>query len=78
MKGDLRGLHVSSETHLSTTDPDALLARKSNDHWAELSYRGHMLMDNRHDLVVNGLVSKADGYGERDAAREMATALLTG
>jgi len=74
-KGDFRGLHISNETHFSTTDPDALLARKSNAHPAELSYRGHVLMDNRHDLVVNCLITKADGYGERDAATEMATAL---
>jgi transposase len=74
-KGDFRGLKISNETHFSTTDPDALLARKSNAHPAELSYRGHVLMDNRHDLVVDCLITQADGYGERDAATKMAAAL---
>jgi hypothetical protein len=71
-KGDFRGIKISNDTHRSTTDPDALLARKSNAHPAELSYRGHVLMENRHDLVVDCRVTLADGFGERDAAQEMA------
>lgn len=74
-KGDFRGLQLSNETHFSTTDPDALLARKSNAHPAELSYCGHVLMDNRNGLVVNCVVTKADGRAERDAASDMAAAL---
>jgi transposase len=70
-KGDFRGIKISNDTHRSTTDPDALLARKSNAHPAELSYRGHVLMENRHDLVVHCRVTLADGFGERDAAQEM-------
>jgi len=38
-----------------------------------VSYRGHVLMENRHDLVVDCRVTLADGYGERDAAQEMAS-----
>lgn len=49
--------------------------RKSNAHPAQLSYRGHVLMDNRLDLVVDCQVSQSHGYGERDAAREMASNL---
>jgi hypothetical protein len=49
-----------------------LLARKSNAHPAQLSDRGHVLMENRHDLVVDCRVSLADGFGERDAAKDMA------
>ena len=49
-KGDFRGVKLSNDTHRSTTDPEALLARKSNAHPAQLSYRGHVLMENRHDL----------------------------
>jgi hypothetical protein len=30
-------------------------------------------MENRHDLVVDCRVTLADGYGERDAAQEMAS-----
>ena len=32
-------------------------------------------MDNRNDLVVNCCITQADGYGERNAAQEMAAAL---
>jgi transposase len=74
-KGDFRGVRLSNKTHRSGTDPDALLARKSNVHPALPSYRGHVLMENRHALVVNCRVTQADGYGERDAAKEMATDL---
>ncbi|MCX5966642.1 MAG: IS5/IS1182 family transposase, partial [Cyanobacteria bacterium] len=31
-KGDFRGIKLSNETHRSSTDPEALLARKSNAH----------------------------------------------
>ena len=71
-KGDFRGVKISNNTHRSSTDPDALLARKSNAHPAQLSYRGHVLMENWHDLVVDCRVTLSDGYGERDAAHEMA------
>jgi transposase len=74
-KGDFRGVHLSNKTHRSGTDPDALLARKSNVHPALPGYRGHVLMENRHALVVDCRVTQADGYGERDAAKEMAADL---
>jgi hypothetical protein len=72
-KGDFRGVRLSNETHCSNTDPETLLAHKSKAHPAQLSYRGHVLMENRHDLLVDCRVTLADGYGERDAAQEMAT-----
>jgi hypothetical protein len=74
-KGDFRGIKLSNDTHRSSTDPDALLARKSNAHPALLSYRAHFLMENRHDLIVDCGVTQATGTGERDAAREMAADL---
>lgn len=36
-KGDFRGIKLSNETHRSSTDPDALLARKSKAHPAQLA-----------------------------------------
>jgi hypothetical protein len=36
-KGDFRGIMFSNKTHRSNIDPDALLARKSNDHLAQPS-----------------------------------------
>jgi len=74
-KGDFRGVKLSNDTHCSSTDPEALLARKSKVHPALPSYRGHVLMDNRHDLIVNCRLTQADGYGERDAAKAMAADL---
>jgi transposase len=57
-----------NDTHQSTTDPDALLARKGNGREAKLSYAGHVLLDNRHGLVANVCVTAATGTAERDAA----------
>jgi hypothetical protein len=66
------GVKLSNETQ---PDPEALLARKSNAHPAQLSYRGHELMDNRHDLIVDCRVTRATDSGERDAAKEMSAEL---
>lgn len=57
-----------NDTHQSTTDPDARLARKGNGKEAKLSYAGHVLLDNRHGLVANVCVTAATGTAERDAA----------
>ena len=71
-----------NDTHQSTTDPDALLARKGNGREAKLSYAGHVLLDNRHGLVANVCVTAATGTAEREAAllllREAAHAVTVG
>jgi len=69
-----RGFHaekLSNETHQSTTDPEARLYRKGNGQPAKLCYMGHALMENRHGLAVDGLVTQATGWAERDAALQM-------
>src|SRR6266851_2553057 len=68
---DFHGERRSNVTHGSTTDPDARLVRKAKGHEAKLAYQGHVLMDNRHGLAVEGCVTRASGYGERTAALEM-------
>ena len=68
--GDFRGTSRSNETHESTTDPDARLYRKGKTA-SELRYMGHILIENRNGLVVNGLATQADGYAEREAAKSM-------
>ncbi len=68
---NFHGERRSNSTHASTTDPDARLARKGNGHEAKLAYQGHVLMENRHGLAVEGCVTRASGYGERAAALEM-------
>ena len=57
-----------NDTHQSTTDPDARLARKGHGKEAKLSYAGHVLLDHRHGLVANVCVTAATGTAERDAA----------
>ena len=68
---DFHGERRSNVTHRSTTDPDARLFRKAKGHEAKLVYQGHVLMENRHGLAVEGCVTRASGYGERAAALEM-------
>ena len=57
-----------NDTHQSTTDPDARLARKGPGKEAKLSYAGHVLLDNRYGLVANVCVTPATGTAEREAA----------
>jgi len=68
-----RGFHKekrSNETHQSTTDPEARLYKKGGQP-AKLCYMGHALMENRHGLAVDGLVTQADGFAEREATLAM-------
>jgi transposase len=65
---NFRGTPRRNDTHQSTTDPDARLAKKAPGREAKLSYAGHVLMENRHGLVVDTLLTPADGYAEVDAA----------
>lgn len=68
---DWKGEKLSNDTHHSTTDPDALLARKGRGRPAELCHSGHVLMENRNGLCVDMAVDYADGHAERDSARRM-------
>jgi len=65
---DFHGEKRSNQTHASTTDPDALLARKGGGQEAKMSYSGHVLMENRNGLVADVEVLQANGTAERDAA----------
>jgi transposase len=58
----------SNDTHESTTDPDARLARKSGGHEAKLAYCGNVMIENRHGLVVDTELLQCNGTAERDAA----------
>src|SRR5437764_12335753 len=68
---DFHGDKRSNETHESTTDPEARLARKGNGKEAKLSYNGNLLTENRSGLIVNTEVFEANGTAERDAALVM-------
>lgn len=68
---DFRGQRRTNETHQSTTDPEARLAKKSPGVGAQLSHSGHVLMENRHGLCLDIRVARADGYAERKTAKKM-------
>src|SRR5580693_2523938 len=72
---DFHGEKRSNQTHASTTDADALLARKGAGKEAKMSYGAHVLMENRNGLVADVEVLQANGTGERDAALVMVEAI---
>ena len=69
---NFRGEKRSNDTHESTTDPDARLARKSGGHESKLAYCGNVLIENRNGLVVDTELVQCTGTAERDAAMIMA------
>ncbi len=68
---DFHGKTLKNDTHVSVTDPDARLYRKGKGKESKLYYMGHVLMENRHGLVVDTRVTKATGTSERKAAADM-------
>src|SRR5215467_11534320 len=72
---NFHGERRSNDTHASTTDPEARLARKGAGREAKLAYAGHALIDNRHGLVVNAEATPATGAAERETGIAMASAL---
>jgi transposase len=75
---DFRGDKRSNETHASTTDPDARLYRKSSGQPSRLCYMGHLLIENRHGLIVDVRTTHATGRAEREAAEAMVAAAARG
>jgi transposase len=65
---DFRGEERKNDSHASTTDPEARLARKGPGKEAKLCFAGHVLMENRSGLAVGVLVTEATGRAERQAA----------
>jgi transposase len=68
---NFRGEKRRNDTHQSTPDPEARLYKKAKGQEAKLGYLGHVLMENRHGLVVNTRLTLATGTAEREAAVEM-------
>jgi transposase len=69
---NFHGEKRSNATHASITDSDALLFKKAKGHEAKLSYLGHVLIENRHGLVVSSRLTQATGRAEWEAAWAMA------
>lgn len=62
------GSRRTNATHRSITDPEARLYRKAYGQEAKLAHAAHILMENRHGLVVDISVSEANGTSEREEA----------
>ena len=71
---NFHGEKRTNATHQSTTDPEARLFKKATGQEAKLCYLGHVLMENRHGLVVAAALTQATGTAERDAAVAMVQA----
>jgi transposase len=65
---DFHGEKRLNRTHASTTDPEARLFKKGKGKEAKLCFMGHVLMENRHGLVVSPRLTAATGTAEREAA----------
>jgi len=72
---DFRGEQRKNDSHASTTDPEARLARKGPGKEAKLCFAGHVLMENRNGLAVGVLVTEATGRAERQAAVDLLSRL---
>jgi hypothetical protein len=68
---DFHGQKRLNRTHASTTDPEARLFKKSKGKEAKLCFMGHVLMENRHGLVISPRLTAATGTAEREAAEAM-------
>lgn len=68
---EFKGEKRSNKTHESRTDPEAKLYRKSSGQPALLCHSGHVLMENRSDIIMAVEIGEANGYEEREAAIRM-------
>jgi transposase len=68
---NFRGQQRRNDTHASSTDPDARLYKKAKGQEAKLGFLGHVLMENRHGLVVQTRLTQATGTAEREASLQM-------
>lgn len=72
---NFRGHTRRNDTHQSTTDPEAKLYRKGHGQESRMAYLGHVMMDNRHGIAIDTLLTEANGRAEREAALAMAAHL---
>src|SRR2546428_9238032 len=65
---NFHGEKRSNATHVSTTDPEAQLARKGKGKEAKLCFSAHVVMENRNGLCVAVSVAEANPARERTEA----------
>ena len=70
-KVDFHGEKRTNATHVSSTDPDARLARKGKGKEAKLCYCGHIMTENRNGLIVEATLTPATGTSEVEAALDL-------
>ena len=75
---NFHGQRRTNQTHQSTTDPEARLAKKGAGKEAKLCYSAHALMENRNTILIDFQVEPADGRAERRAALAMVGECLPG
>jgi hypothetical protein len=75
---NFHGERRSNETHQSSADPEARLARKGAGKEAKLCYSANALMENRNSILIDFQVEPADGHAQRRAAIAMANERLPG
>jgi transposase len=68
---NFRGEKRTNDTHSSTTDPDARLFRKGVGKEAKLCHMGHLMAENRNNLIVDARLTEATGTAERTTALDM-------
>ena len=68
---DFKGQRRTNDTHESSTDPEAQLARKGKGKESRLAYAGHALMDNRNGLVLGLAVTPPNDNAEVKAAEAL-------
>jgi transposase len=71
-----RGEMLRSDTHESSTDPEAQLFKKGPQGVSKLSYMAHVVSENRNTLVMAASVTQANSKKEREAAVKMVRELF--
>jgi len=68
---NFRGEKRTNDTHSSTTDPDARLFRKGLGKEAKLCHMGHVMTENRNNLIIDARLTEATGTAEHATALDM-------
>ena len=72
---NFHGQKRKNDTPESKTDPESRLYRKATGQEARLSYLGHLMVENRHGLMVGAKVTQSTGKAEAEAALALARPL---
>jgi hypothetical protein len=72
--GGFRGHPRRNDTHRSFIDPEARCIASPRQE-SRLAFLGNVMMDHRHSIAVNTMLTEANGRAEREAALAMAKVL---